>query len=48
MHEWFMPYSSYREQLVIASGHDSISLQLTCGFQQGSILGPFYFYYEYI
>ena len=27
-------------QFVIVSGHDSISLRLTCGVPQGSILGP--------
>ena len=40
VHERFKSYLSHREQFVIVSGHDSISLPLTCGVQQGSILGP--------
>ena len=33
----------YREQFVIVTGHDSISLQLICGVPQGSILGTLLF-----
>ena len=40
VHEWFKSYLSHREQFVIVSGHDSISLPLTCGVPQGSIRGP--------
>ena len=39
VHELVKSYSSHREQFVIVSGHDSISLQLTCGVPQGSVLG---------
>ena len=38
MHEWCKSYLSQSEQFVIVSGHDSISLTLTCGVPQGSIL----------
>ena len=34
---------THREQFVIISGHDSISLPLTCSVPQGSILGPLLF-----
>lgn len=34
--ECFKSYLSHREQFVIVSGHDSISLPLTCGVPQGS------------
>ena len=43
VHELFKSYSSYKEQFVIVSGHDSISLPLTCGVPQGTILGPLLF-----
>ena len=43
VHDWFKSYLSHREQFVIVSGHDSISLPLTCGVQQGSILGALLF-----
>ena len=38
--EWFKSYLSHREQFVIVSCHDSISLPLTCGVPQRSIRGP--------
>ena len=38
VHEWIKSHLSYREQFVIVSGHDSISLALTYGVPQGSIL----------
>ena len=37
VHEWFKAYSSHREQFVIVSGNDSISLPLSCGVPQRSI-----------
>ena len=40
LYEWFKSHLSLREQFVIVSGHDSISLRLTCVVPQGSILGP--------
>ena len=36
----------YREQFVILSGHDSISLPLIFGVPQGSILGALLFLLE--
>ena len=41
--EWFKSYLSHREQFVFVSGHDSISLPLTCSVPQVSILGPLLF-----
>ena len=38
-HEWFKLYLCHRGNSVIVSGHDSISLPLTCSVPQGSILG---------
>ena len=43
VHELVKSYSSHREQFVIVSGHDSISLPLTCGVPQGFIFGPLLF-----
>ena len=40
VHELFKSHLSLREQFMIVSGPDSISLRLTCGVPQGSILGP--------
>ena len=43
MHEWFKSYLSHSEQFVIVNGNDSISLPLTYGVLQGSILRPLLF-----
>ena len=36
--DWFKSYLSQREHFVCANGHNSISLPVTCGVPQGSIL----------
>ena len=48
VHEWFKSYLSHREQFVVVSGHDSISLPLTCGVPQleDPFEDPFYFYFK--
>ena len=39
MHDWFKSYLSQREQFENVNGRNSLSLPVTCGVQQGSILG---------
>ena len=39
MHDWFKCYLSQREQFENVNGRNSLSLPVTCGVQQGSILG---------
>ena len=36
--DWFKSYLSQREQFVNLNGHNSLSLPVTCGVPQGSIL----------
>ena len=43
VHELVKSYSSHREQFVIVSGHDSISLPKTCGVPQEFIFGSLLF-----
>ena len=41
--EWFEDYLSKRFQTTIFEGHESSSLNSTCGVPQGSVLGPILF-----
>ena len=44
-HDWFKSYFSNRNQYVSINGFDSGLAAINCGIPQGSVLGPFYFYY---
>ena len=43
VHELVKSYSAHKEQFAIVSGHDSISLPLTCSIPQGFIFGSLLF-----
>ena len=43
VHDCFKSYLSQREQFVNVNGQNSLSLQVTCGVLQGSILGSLLF-----
>ena len=43
VHKWFRSYLTNRQQFTCVAGARSSGLSITCGFPQGSVLGPLLF-----
>ncbi|MCG8404332.1 MAG: hypothetical protein MI923_03945, partial [Phycisphaerales bacterium] len=42
--DWIRSYFSNRKQYVEYNGHRSLRNEISCGFPEGSILGPLFFH----